>query len=253
MLTIHGFLRPEEVGEINRLMDTADFDDGRSTAHGLAAQAKANQQVSRACPAAAALDRIVEAAIRRSRVLVEAVSPCAHSQPLYARYVHGAAYGPHVDAVMNGVPPIRQDLSMTIFLTDPATYDGGGLSLIGAGGERTTLVFFEGPPEKDKDGEKPKPRLRIYQTAGIPAAPPMKEYAWPVIYLGPAASVQVEVNGEPTQLSRGKTVVVARGKNIVQLTQADREIAAIAVEEPSRRLFVIYGPAQELRGGVVYQ
>ena len=144
MLTIHGFLRPEEVGEINRLMDTADFDDGRSTAHGLAAQAKANQQVSRACPAAAALDRIVEAAIRRSRVLVEAVSPCAHSQPLYARYVHGAAYGPHVDAVMNGVPPIRQDLSMTIFLTDPATYEGGGLSLIGAGGERTTVRLTAG-------------------------------------------------------------------------------------------------------------
>lgn len=121
-----------------------------------------------------------------------------------------------------------------------------------AGGERTTLVFFEGPPEKDKEGEKPKPRLRIYQTPGIPAAPP-KEYAWPVIYVGPAPTVQIEVNGEPTQLSRGKTLVVARGKNIVQLRQGDREIAAIAVEEPSRRLFVIYGPAEELRGGVVYQ
>lgn len=138
MLTIHEFLRPEEVGEINRLMDAADFDDGRTTAHGLAARAKANHQVSRSCPAAAALDRIVEAAIRRSRVLVEAVSPCAHSQPLYARYVPGEAYGPHVDAVMNGIPPIRQDLSMTIFLTDPAVYEGGGLSLIGAGGERHT-------------------------------------------------------------------------------------------------------------------
>ena len=122
-----------------------------------------------------------------------------------------------------------------------------------AGGERTTLVFFEGPPEKDKEGDKPKPRLRIYQTPGVLAASPPKEYAWPVIYVGPATTVQIEVNGEPTQLSRGKTTVVARGKNVVQLTQADREIAAIAVEEPSRRLFVIYGPAQELRGGVVYQ
>lgn len=122
-----------------------------------------------------------------------------------------------------------------------------------AGGDRTTLIFFEGPPEKDKEDDKPKPRLRIYQTPGVPAASPPKEYAWPVIYVGPAAIVQIEVNGEPTQLSRGKTTVVARGKNIVQLTQADREIAAIAVEEPSRRLFVIYGVAQELRGGVVYQ
>jgi predicted 2-oxoglutarate/Fe(II)-dependent dioxygenase YbiX len=49
MLTIHEFLRPEEVGEINRLMDAADFDDGRTTAHGLAARAKTNHQVSRSC------------------------------------------------------------------------------------------------------------------------------------------------------------------------------------------------------------
>lgn len=144
MLTIHEFLRPEEVGEINRLMDTADFNDGRATANGLAARAKDNQQMARPNPAASALDTIVESAIRRSRVLVESTSPCGHSQPLYARYVAGAAYGPHVDAVMSGVPPLRQDLSMTIFLTDPAEYEGGGLGLIDPGGDRRTLRLDAG-------------------------------------------------------------------------------------------------------------
>jgi hypothetical protein len=122
-----------------------------------------------------------------------------------------------------------------------------------AAGQRTTLVFYEGPPERDKDDEKPKPRLRIYQTPGIPSARQPKEYAWPVIYVGPEGSAQVTVNGEPILLTRGKTTVVAQGKNVVQLAQGDREIAAVAVEEPSHRLFVIYGSGADLRGGVVYR
>ncbi len=122
-----------------------------------------------------------------------------------------------------------------------------------AAGQRTTLIFFEGPPEKDPEGEKPKPRLRIYQTPPIPSAETPKDYAWPVLYVGPDGSAEIEVNGEKLLLTRGKTVIVARGKNVVQLTQGDREIAAAAVEEPSHRLFVIYGPARELQGGVVYR
>jgi len=120
-------------------------------------------------------------------------------------------------------------------------------------GQRTTLIFFEGPPEKDPEGEKPKPRLRIYQTPPVPSAESLKEYAWPVLYVGPDSSVEIEVNGEKLVLSRGKTVIVARGKSVVQLKQGDREIAAAAVEEPSHRLFVIYGPANELQGGIVYR
>ncbi len=120
-------------------------------------------------------------------------------------------------------------------------------------GERTTLVFFQGPHEKDPKGEEPKPRLRIYQTPAIPSEGRPTEYAWPVLYVGPDNSAEIEVNGEKLLLSRGKTVTVARGKNVVQLMQGEREIAAAAVEEPSNRLFVIYGPAQELQGGVVYR
>jgi len=120
-------------------------------------------------------------------------------------------------------------------------------------GERVTLVFFAGPPEQSRGEEQPKPRLRVFQTKGIPAGEDPKEYAWPVIYVGPSESVQIEVNGEKVLLSRGKTTIVARGKNVVQLTQGDRELAAAAVEQPSNRLFVIYGSAEELRGGIVYQ
>lgn len=139
MLVIPEFLSRDEVAECNRLMDTAPYDDGRMTAAGQAARVKDNRQVSRSWPGITALDAIVEQAIRRSRPLIEAVSPCAHSQPLYVRYEPGAAYGAHVDAVLSGVPPIRQDVSVTVFLTPPDTYEGGALCLHGPGGERRSV------------------------------------------------------------------------------------------------------------------
>ena len=139
MLTIPDFLLAEEVVEINRLMDSAPFDEGRATAAGLAAKVKDNRQVARSWPGIAALDAIVEKAVRRSRLLVETISPAAHSQPLYARYEPGSGYGAHVDAVMSGMPPLRQDVSMTVFLTPPEAYAGGGLCLHGLAGERQVV------------------------------------------------------------------------------------------------------------------
>lgn len=139
MLTIPEFLQADEVAELNRLLDAAPFDEGRATAAGLAAKVKENRQVSRSWPGIAALDAIVERAVRRSRLLVETISPAAHSQPLYARYEPGSGYGAHVDAVMSGMQPIRQDVSMTVFLTPPEAYSGGGLCLHGLAGERQVV------------------------------------------------------------------------------------------------------------------
>lgn len=128
-LVIPGLLSPGEVAEVNRLMDTADYDDGRTTAGGTAQEVKANRQVSRRSPAAAALDAIIDTALRRSQTFRETLSPCAVSQVLYARYGVGDGYGKHVDAVMTSMPPIRADVSLTIFLSDPSSYGGGELRL----------------------------------------------------------------------------------------------------------------------------
>jgi PKHD-type hydroxylase len=144
MLVIPDFLSRDEVVEVNRLMDSAPFDDGRATAAGQAARVKDNRQVSRSWPGITALDGVVERAIRRSRPLLESVSPCAHSQPLYVGYASGSAYGAHVDAVMSGMPPIRQDVSMTVFLSPPEDYVGGELLLHESGGERRAIRHAAG-------------------------------------------------------------------------------------------------------------
>ena len=51
--------------------------------------------------------------------------------PLFNRYEGGEQYGTHIDGAVRAVPGsshfIRTDLSSTLFLTDPADYDGGEL------------------------------------------------------------------------------------------------------------------------------
>jgi PKHD-type hydroxylase len=51
--------------------------------------------------------------------------------PLFNRYEGGEQYGMHIDGAVRAVPGtsffIRTDLSATLFLTDPADYDGGEL------------------------------------------------------------------------------------------------------------------------------
>ena len=56
-------------------------------------------------PQTARLDAIVETALLRCRPFREVLSPSAYTPPMFARYLPGDAYGPHVDAVMGGNPP----------------------------------------------------------------------------------------------------------------------------------------------------
>ena len=58
MLTLPDLLLPAERAEINALMDVAEYDDGRTTAWGMAVEVKANSQVSRRWPRIGSLDAI---------------------------------------------------------------------------------------------------------------------------------------------------------------------------------------------------
>ena len=66
------------------------------------------------------------------------------SQGMLAKYGPGMAYGPHADAAFLPIRgrQLRSDLSCTIFIADPATYEGGELS-IQLGGRQ---IDFKGAP-----------------------------------------------------------------------------------------------------------
>ena len=49
--------------------------------------------------------------------------------PTLTRYQPGMNYGPHTDSAFLpvGQPPLRSDVSCTIFISDPGSYEGGEL------------------------------------------------------------------------------------------------------------------------------
>ena len=62
-----------------------------------------------------------------------AVRPKALTSVMFSRYETGMDYGSHVDdALMDGM---RTDVSFTLFLSDPESYDGGELVIESASGE----------------------------------------------------------------------------------------------------------------------
>jgi len=100
------------------------FEDGARTAGRLARQVKQNHQAADSSDRAALLEKVA-AALLAHPVFVSAARPKAMVRLMVSRYGVGDRYGRHVDdALMNGG---RTDLSFTLFLSDPAAYEGGAL------------------------------------------------------------------------------------------------------------------------------
>lgn len=106
--------------------------DGRATAAGRAQAVKNNQQALASGPAKGVLDMLARR-IFDHEMIRNAAEPAALARIMLNRYGVGMSYGAHVDAPY--VDGIRTDLSFTLFLSDPATYDGGDLVIDSAGAE----------------------------------------------------------------------------------------------------------------------
>ncbi|MFO1090007.1 MAG: Fe2+-dependent dioxygenase [Hyphomicrobiales bacterium] len=109
---------------VERLSVPGLFEDGASTAGWHARAVKHNEQ-ARTDTLTEALAAEVTAALLAHPVFASAARPKKFVRVLFSRYRPGMAYGTHVDdALMDGE---RTDLSFTLFLSDPATYEGGAL------------------------------------------------------------------------------------------------------------------------------
>jgi PKHD-type hydroxylase len=140
MLHLPRLLDDDDLRSARALLEVAPWQDGRASAGGQAAQAKNNQQLPPDAEAARALQAIVLGALDRSPAFLAAALPKKLFPPRFNRY-GGAAnhYGRHVDNAVrftaNGVR-VRTDLSCTLFLSEPADYDGGELVVHGTGTSR---------------------------------------------------------------------------------------------------------------------
>ena len=110
----------------------ADWQDGRDTAGPQAAQVKNNQQLAHGSDTARQLRALVVQALDHQPLLFSATLPKRVYPPGFNRYGGATnAYGSHVDSAVRHLPDtgqrVRTDLSCTLFLSEPADYDGGEL------------------------------------------------------------------------------------------------------------------------------
>ncbi|HJS75061.1 MAG TPA: Fe2+-dependent dioxygenase [Vicinamibacteria bacterium] len=131
LLQIPDVLTLEEVQRGRRLLEEAEWVDGRVTAGHQSAKAKNNLQVPEKHPAARELGDSIVASLERNPLFLAAALPYRVFPPLFNRYEGGQFFGNHVDNAVRQVPGtphrIRTDLSATLFLTAPEEYDGGEL------------------------------------------------------------------------------------------------------------------------------
>jgi PKHD-type hydroxylase len=86
----------------------------------------------------ALLIRILTSAMANNGTFRSAVLPYRMADPIFARYQPGMTYGDHVDDPLMGLSGqrFRSDVSMTIFLRQPETYQGGELVVRTTFGEK---------------------------------------------------------------------------------------------------------------------
>ena len=131
LLHIPEVLTAEQVAHCRRVLEGAEWVDGRVTAGHQSGRAKDNTQLPEQHPAARELGDLILAALERSQLFMAAALPLKVFPPLFNRYEGGQSFGSHVDNAVRqvtGTPHrVRTDLSATLFLASPDEYDGGEL------------------------------------------------------------------------------------------------------------------------------
>ena len=134
-------LTPVEVRYAQDLLADAPWSDGRASAGTQAALVKNNAQLSHECEVARTLRALVLKALDNHPMFFAASLPKKLFTPRFNRYGQSAnAYGAHIDNAIRFAPDtgqrVRTDISCTLFLSDPDTYEGGELVVQDTYGEQ---------------------------------------------------------------------------------------------------------------------
>ena len=141
-LEIKGLLTQAEVARLTALSREVKFVEGRIS--NPANTTKDNLQADLGDPKYQESTDIVATAFARSREFNDFAMPKRIAPPLLCRYEPGMKYGAHADAALipQGDNPLRSDISCTVFIGEPSTYEGGELvTHLG-----TRPVVFKGEP-----------------------------------------------------------------------------------------------------------
>ena len=136
ILTLPDLVTPDELALIKQKIATVPFIEGKATAGELLKSVKNNQQIPWNHPVMKEITDLVMRALGRCDAFMSLAQPRRLAAMLVSRYQPGMAYGAHVDAPIMGEPNhVRSDVSFTLFLNEPDTYQGGELAFENGSGE----------------------------------------------------------------------------------------------------------------------
>jgi PKHD-type hydroxylase len=139
LIVIEDALAPAELETIRDVLDRAPFTGGERTAGMAAAKVKQNEQARGDDPEVIALGQRIRRTLEAHPHVRSLVRPVRWSNLLFSRYGPGQQYGLHADnaAMYDSTGwPLRTDVSFTVFLSDPETYEGGALLIRSLDGDR---------------------------------------------------------------------------------------------------------------------
>ncbi|MBB1075621.1 Fe2+-dependent dioxygenase [Rhodoferax sp. 4810] len=140
LLTLPNILTPDEIQGVTELLASAPWTDGRASAGEQAALVKNNLQLPHDCEAAQKIRALVLRGLDRSATFFSAALPKRVFTPRINCYGGDTNYyGNHIDNAIRALPngqKVRTDVSCTVFLNDPAEYDGGELTVADTYGEQ---------------------------------------------------------------------------------------------------------------------
>ena len=138
LVTIPNVLNKEDISVILDLMSSATFREGTSSAGSEAKRVKNNHEMFISEIEVQRLNNLVMGKLVQNPTYIATAFAAKIAAPYYAKYSTGMSYGNHVDDPIMGPPNqrYRSDISITLFLNEPAAYDGGELVINTAFGEQ---------------------------------------------------------------------------------------------------------------------
>ncbi|MBY0227020.1 MAG: Fe2+-dependent dioxygenase [Hyphomicrobium sp.] len=135
LVHIPNVLAPATLANVVSLTEALDWGPGAATAGWHARDVKTNTQAL-AGPVLERVRATITEALEKNDIIRSMALPRRFFPPLISRAGPGEGYGTHVDdALIGGTLGLRSDISVTVFLSDPATYDGGELIVESLAGE----------------------------------------------------------------------------------------------------------------------
>lgn len=128
IVIVPGLVDGDELAELRSIGAGGDFASGKASAGRNIRRAKDNLEL-RDAGSSSRIREIVQGAMGRSGRVSDAVLPKYITPPMMSLYREGMHYGRHLDLAMAQQNRIRSDISMTLFLSELDSYDGGELEI----------------------------------------------------------------------------------------------------------------------------